>query len=419
MTRADPNPARSHAASVREVTHPGKCRRHLYGLPAPRILDTLRETRRNAGPAREEREMSQKDPQTITFNVARRSFGSVDGQAVELFTLTNGTLEANILSYGAIIQAIHAPDTKGNKANVALGFATLDDYRKSRGHFGAIAGRYANRIGGASFELDGHRYELPANNGQNTLHGGPNGLDKQVWKTDAEVTGDGAMATLHHVSPDGYNGFPGNLDITVTYTVMSANALRITYEATTDKPTVLNLTNHSYFNLSGEGTGTALDHELMVEADTYTVTDAESIPTGEIASVDGTPLDFRQSTAINDRIRDGSCSQLVFGMGYDQNYIIRRESDGALVRAARLRDPKSGRHLEVHTTEPAVQFYSGNQIVGTLVGTSGRLYRPGDGLCLETQHYPDSPNHPDFPSTVLRPGETYQSTTIYTFATGL
>lgn len=363
--------------------------------------------------------MSQKSPQTISYNVARRSFGSVDGKQVELFTLTNGALEVCILSYGAIVQAINVPDAKGNTANVALGFATLDDYRHASGHFGAIAGRYANRIGGASFELDGTTYKLPANNHGNTLHGGPNALDKQVWEADAKVTGDGAVATLHHVSPDGTNGFPGNLDITVTYTVMSANALRIAYEATTDKPTVVNLTNHSYFNLAGEGSGTALDHELTIEASHYTVTDAESIPTGKIASVENTPLDFRQSTVINDRIRDGSCDQLVFGMGYDQNYIIDREVDGGLVRAARLKDPTSGRHMEVHTTEPAVQFYSGNQIVGTLVGTSGRLYRPGDGICLETQHYPDSPNHPNFPSTVLRPGETYTSTTIYTFASGL
>lgn len=360
--------------------------------------------------------MSQEEPPTIAYNVARRSFGSVDGTTVELFTLTNGSLEVSVLSYGAIVQAIQAPDRRGNTANVALGFATLEDYRASSGHFGAIAGRYANRIGGASFALDGARYDLPANNGANTLHGGPNSLDKRVWEADAGVTGDGATATLHYVSPDGDNGFPGTLDITVAYTVMAANALRIAYTATTDKSTVVNLTNHSYFNLSGEGSGTALDHELMIEAGTYTVADAASIPTGEIASVAGTPLDFRQATVINDRIRDGSCEQLVFGMGYDQNYIIDREVGGGLVRAARLKDPTSGRHMEVHTTEPGVQFYSGNQIVGTLVGTSGRLYRPGDGICLETQHYPDSPNRPDFPSTVLRPGETFESTTIYTFS---
>jgi aldose 1-epimerase len=329
-------------------------------------------------------------------------------------------MDVTIMTYGGIVQAIRVPDRDGNVANVALGFADLDAYVAGNPYFGTITGRYANRIARGTFVLDGERYRLALNNGENHLHGGLVGFDKVVWDAEALPDGaDGPALRLTYTSPDGEEGYPGTLDVAVTYTLTDDNELRVDYLATTDAPTVVNLTNHSYFNLEGEGTGTIYDHELMLNASAYTPVDATLIPTGEIAPVAGTPFDFTEATAIGERIRDGGNEQIVIGRGYDHNWVLDRADpeDGELVLAARLSEPDSGRVLEIETTEPGIQFYSGNFLDGTLIGTSGRAYRQGDGLALETQHYPDSPNQPDFPSTELRPGEEYRSTTVYRFTT--
>jgi aldose 1-epimerase len=345
----------------------------------------------------------------------RESFGTVDGQRVDRFTLTSTAgMEVKLLAYGGIIQAVTVPDRAGNLANVTLGFNTLDDYvQRNIPYFGAITGRYANRIEGGCFPLDGREVQLSQNVAPDTLHGGFRGFDKQVWA--AEAIEDGVR--FHRLSPAGEGGFPGNLAVTVEYRLpASENALRIDYGATTDAPTVLNLTNHAYWNLAGDGAGTIEDHEIMLNASAYTPVKPNQMPTGEIASVEGTPLDFRAARRIGDRIRSDH-EQMVWSLGYDHNFVLDRgDADAsALVLAARLRDPASGRTLEVTTTEPGIQFYSGNFLQGTIVGASGRTYRQADGLALETQHFPDSPNHPNFPSTVLRPGEEFRSTTVFKF----
>lgn len=341
-----------------------------------------------------------------------------NGKAVEIYTLTNSRgMEVTVLTYGGILQSIKVPDRRGKLANVTLGYDNLDDYVNNNGpYFGAIIGRYGNRIGGASFELDGTTYNLPANNGPNTLHGGDFGFDKRVWSVDDTGTDrDSAWITLSYTSEHLEEGFPGELDTTVTYTLTNKNQIVMDYHATTDAPTHVNLTNHAYWNLGGEGTGTIEDHKLQLKASHYTPVDETLIPTGEIAPVAGTPFDFTRPTEIGERIR-GSHEQLLFGRGYDHNWVLDRHGDG-MELAARLSDRDSGRVLSVFTTEPGIQFYSGNFLDGTLVGTGGNTYRQGDGLALETQHYPDSPNKPDFPSTVLRPGEEYETTTIYQFTT--
>jgi aldose 1-epimerase len=306
------------------------------------------------------------------------------------------------------------PDRRGRPANVALGFATLDDYVELNNpgpYFGAIIGRYANRIANGRFTLDGVTYQIPQNNGDNALHGGPEGFDTKVWTATPGQRGGDPTLRLDYTSPDGEMGFPGTLRATNIYTI-TKDSIRIDYRATTDKKTVINLTNHSYFNLAGEGTGTIYDHKLQINARRTTPVDAELIPTGQIVPVAGTPLDFTRPTAIGDRIRDNH-QQLVFGRGYDHNWVV----DGSGLRLhARLSEPTSGRVLSMFSEEPGIQFYSGNFLDGTLYGTSGRAYRQGDGLALETQHFPDSPNHPNFPSTVLAPGDTYRTTTIYTFS---
>ena len=353
--------------------------------------------------------------------ITSEPFGEVDGAAVELYTLTNANgMDVAITTYGGIVQAIRVPDRDGNFANVALGFASLDDYVAGSPYFGAITGRYANRIARGTFEVAGERYRVALNNGENHLHGGLVGFDKVIWEAaqvpDAE---DGVALQLHYTSPDGEEGYPGTLYVEVTYTLTDDNELRVDYRATTDAPTIVNLTNHSYFNLEGEGTGSIYDHELTLNASSYTPVDETLIPTGEIAPVAGTPFDFTQPTAIGERIRDGSSEQIVIGHGYDHNWVLDRDDPegGELIEAATLTDPDSGRVLEVSTTEPGIQFYSGNFLDGTLIGTGGRVYRQGDGLALETQHYPDSPNQPDFPSTELAPGEEFTSTTVYAFST--
>jgi aldose 1-epimerase len=352
------------------------------------------------------------------LDVKRERFGTMpDGTVVHRYTLTNGRgMEVKLITYGGAIQSLRVPDRHGRKANVTLGFSTLEGYlNPGNPYFGCITGRYANRIDEGQFTLDGVDYQLDINNDPNHLHGGFVGFDKVVW--DAKVVrGKGFVGVqFTYLSPDGDQKYPGALDTVVTYTLNKRNALRMRYEATTDAPTIVNLTNHAYWNLAGEGTGDINDHKLLLNASNYTPVDPTLIPTGAIDPVAGTPMDFTRSTRIGKRIRDGF-EQLVIGRGYDHNWVLDRRGSG-LELAARLEDPGSGRVLEVLTEEPGIQFYSGNFLDGTLYGTSNRAYRQGDGLALETQHYPDSPNHDNFPSTVLRPGEKYDTTTVYRFST--
>jgi aldose 1-epimerase len=354
-----------------------------------------------------------------TPNLEVGPFGEVGGESVEIYTLSLGVIEVTVLSYGGIIQAIRVPDRDGTVANVALGFATIEDYvnYNVEPYFGALIGRYANRIANGSFTLDGRTYQLPVNNGPNSLHGGIRGFDKYVWAAEEIREPDAVGVRLSRVSPDDEEGYPGALAVDVSYWLTTGNQLRIDYHATTDAPTVLNLSNHSYFNLAGEGSGPVFDHVLTLNAGHYTPVDAGLIPTGEIIPVAGTPFDFRLGQPIGARIREGD-PQLVTGHGYDHNFVIDRPSpaDQSLTVAATVHEPGSGRRLEIQTTEPGIQFYSGNFLTGALVGTSGRSYRQSDGFALETQHFPDSPNRAGFPSTILRPGKEYRSTTVYTFA---
>lgn len=346
--------------------------------------------------------------------IDRGDFGEIDGRALSLFMLTNASGgQVGITEYGGIVVSLKVPDRHGEFGDVVLGFDTLDAYIADTPYFGAITGRYANRIAGGRFSLDGTDYELAVNNPPNALHGGIKGFDKVVWNGEPNAEGDGVV--FKYVSADGEEGYPGTLTAQVTYTWTDDHELLIDYEATTDKPTVLNLTNHSYFNLKDGGASPILDHELTIDADRYTPVDETSIPTGELAALEGTPLDFRQPAAIGARIGDDH-EQLRFGAGYDHNYVLNRESE-SLALAATVYEPESGRVMEVLTTEPGVQFYSGNFLDGHHVGKGGVAYEHRSGLCLETQHYPDSPNQPEFPSTVLRPGETYSTQTVYRFST--
>jgi aldose 1-epimerase len=352
-------------------------------------------------------------------SITKAPFGDVSGQAVDRYTLKNcNDMEVKILTYGGILQEISVPDRKNKVANVTLGFDNLADYVAKSPYFGCITGRYANRIALGQFTLDGVTYQLPINNPPNSLHGGDVGFDKHVWAATPFTTSKTVGLVLEFTSPDGDQGYPGELTTKVTYTLTQQNEIVMDYHATTDAPTIVNLTNHAYFNLEGEGTSAIYDHVLELNAPQYTPVDPTLIPTGAIDPVAGTPLDFTKPTAIGDRIRDGH-PQLVIGRGYDHNWVLNRSNpnDKALILAARVREPDSGRVLSIYTQEPGIQFYSGNFLDGTLVGTSGRMYRQGDGFALETQHYPDSPNHANFPSTVLRPGEVYETQTIYQFST--
>jgi len=338
---------------------------------------------------------------------------SPDGQAVELFTLKNSHgLEARIMTWGAALVSLKVPDAQGHSGDVVLGFDDLDGYLKQDYFFGKVVGRYANRIARGRFTLDGKVYKLYVNNGLNSLHGGQRGFDKRVW---TPLHADGHTLELQYTSKDGEEGYPGTLVVTVRYTVAEDNELRIDYTATTDKDTVLNLSNHSYFNLGGAGNGTILDEDLQINADRFTPVDSGLIPTGELRSVAGTPMDFRQPTRIGARI-DSDDQQLKFGRGYDHNWVLNK-SDAALTLAVRVHDPRSGRVMEVLTTEPGVQFYTGNFLQGPINGKDGQVYQHRAALCLETQHFPDSPNHPAFPTTELKAGQTYRSATIFRFST--
>lgn len=336
----------------------------------------------------------------------------LDGAPVQRITLRNpqGAF-ARLTGYGAMFTELHVPDREGKLGDVALGFDDLQTYLKGHPFFGNTTGRYANRIAGAKFSVDGQTYSLAANSGANHIHGGPRGLDKQNWKAEAVDSKEGAAVRFTHVSPDGAEGYPGNLRLSVTYTLTDANEFRIDYEATTDKATVLNLTNHAYFNLRGAGEGDVLGHVLKLHADHYTPADAALIPTGEIRSVAGTPLDFRQPTAIGAR-----WSQLPESLkGYDHNFVLNDWAPGKLVPCAEVYEPVSGRRMKVRTTEPGVQIYTAIHL-RNVTGKGGKVYQPAYGVCLETQHFPDSPNKPTFPSVLLRPGQVFRSTTSYGFS---
>ncbi len=348
--------------------------------------------------------------------VTRSTFGKTpDGATVDLFTLTNSHgAEIRVITYGGIIVSIRVPDKNGRMDDVVLGFDDFAGYLSGKSpYFGAIVGRYANRIGGGQFSLDGKIYQLAKNNGQNHLHGGLKGFDKVVWSAADINLADSRGVAFSYMSPDGDEGYPGNLRMRVTYTLTDSDELRIDYHATSDKATPINLTNHSYFNLRGAGTGDILGHQLMIDADRYTPIDTGLIPTGSIAPVEGTPLDFRTLTPIGQRI-DAGDEQIRNGKGYDHNFVLNRKGTG-LVQFARVVEPETGRTLEVSTTEPGVQFYSGNFLDGTITGKMGRVYGRRGGFSLETQHFPDSPNKPQFPSTILNPGSEYRSQTVFRF----
>ena len=343
------------------------------------------------------------------------TFGKMpDGETIDLYTLTNRSgMQVAITNYGGRVVSLVVPNRKGQMGDVVLGFDNLEGYLAPNPYFGALVGRYANRIGHAKFTLDGKEYHLAANDGPNSLHGGLQGFDKRVWQ-GKRIPGEHPAVELTYLSKDGEEGYPGDLSVKVVYTLMGDNALRIDYTATTDKDTVLNLTNHSYFNLAGQGNGDILKQEMMINADSFTPIDSTLIPTGEIRKVEGTPLDFRKSTPIGERI-DADDDQLKFGKGYDFNFVLNRSGHG-LTLAARAKDPESGRVLEVLTTQPGIQFYSGNFLDGTIHGRDGKVYGRRSAFCLETQHFPDSPNKPDFPSTELKPGQTYHEVTVYKFS---
>lgn len=351
----------------------------------------------------------------MSSSITRQPFGQTPaGEPVELFTLKNakGT-EVAITNYGGIVVSIRTADRAGNFADIALGHDSLDGYLKPHPYFGAIIGRYGNRIGNAVFKLNGVEYKLARNDGANSLHGGVKGFDKVVWYArQTKVEGAPALE-LAYVSKDGEEGYPGTLATTVIYSLNDNNELRIDYSATTDKDTVVNLTNHSYFNLAGQGEGDILGHVMMINASRFTPVDSGLIPTGELKPVEGTPFDFRTPTPIGARINNAD-EQLKLGRGYDHNFVLDGEA-GTLRLAARVTEPKSGRTLEVLTTEPGIQFYTGNFLDGSITGKGGKVYGRRYGFCLETQHFPDSPNKPEFPSTVLKPGGRYASTTIYRF----
>lgn len=340
-------------------------------------------------------------------------FGTADGKPVTLYTLKNAKgAEAKIMNYGGLVQSLTMPDRAGKFADIVLGYDNVEGYIKVTPYFGALIGRYGNRIGGAKFTLDGQTYTLAANNGPNSLHGGVKGFDKVVWNV---VKATGNSLELQYLSKDGEEGFPGNLNVTAIYTLTDDNELKLTFHATTDKATVVNLTHHSYFNLAGQGNGDILGHEVYINADKTTPVDSTLITTGEFADVTGTPFDFRKPIAIGARINDPN-TVLQYGPGYDHNWVINQAKPGQLGLQARVTEPTSGRVMEVWSDEPGLQFYAGNFLDGTITGKGGKVYQRRTGFCMEPQHYPDSPNKANFPSVVLRPGQTYKNTIIYKFS---
>jgi aldose 1-epimerase len=349
---------------------------------------------------------------TMKADVKQEPYGKMpDGTQVDRYTLTNANgMQAGIITYGGALVQFMAPDKSGKLGDVVIAMDDLDGMRKQDNFFGALIGRYGNRIGKAQFVLDGQTYKLPANNGPNTLHGGPEGFDKKVWTAAKGPMAEGPSLELTYTSKDGEMGFPGTLNAKVVYTLTNNNALRIDYTATTDKPTVVNLTNHAYWSLAGEGD--ILAHEVTINADRFTPVDDTLIPTGELKPVKGTPFDFTTATAIGARINQDD-QQLKYGKGYDHNWVLNK-TDASMTKAAEVRDPKSGRVMEVWTTEPGLQFYTGNFLNGTFKG-KGRSFDLRSAFCMETQHFPDSPNKPSFPSTTLRPGQTYRTTSEYRF----
>lgn len=348
----------------------------------------------------------------------RGDFGALaDGTRIESVELANGKgMSVRIIALGAAIQQLMVPDREGRAADVVLGYPTAQQYLDQPQYFGATVGRYANRIARGKFTLDGKQYQLETNDGPNHLHGGKRGLDKVVWKIDSVSAGSPARVVLSHTSPDGAGGYPGKLQVTATYSLNDRNELSIEYRASTDEPTVVNITNHSYFNLAGEAANSdVMDHRLTLFASSYTPVDETLIPTGELRAVDGTPFDFRRPKAIGERIRDGKDEQLRIGRGYDHNFVVDGKPN-QLRPAARVEDPASGRAMELLATGPGVQFYSGNFLDATSVGKTGRVYRQGDGLCLEPQVFPDAPNRGDFPTSRLNPGATYVNTMVLRFS---
>ncbi len=354
-----------------------------------------------------------KTPKT---GITKSVFGKMpDGRKMNLYTLRNRNgIQVEITNYGGKIVSLWVPDRNGNLADVVLGFNNLAPYLGNEPHFGTLIGRFGNRIAGGRFTLEGVEIQLPLNRPPNTLHGGMEGFDRKVW-TARGIPGNPPGIELTYVSPDGEEKFPGNLAAKAVYTLTDSNELRLDYTASTDKTTIVNLTNHSYFNLAGHGNGDILGHLMMINADQFTPTDSAQIPTGEIRSVASTPFDFREPTAIGARI-DQDDPQLKSGRGYDHNFVLNHDGHD-LALAARAVDPTSGRAMEVLTTQPGVQFYTGNFLDGSLRGKEGKTYPRRSAFCLETQHFPDAPNHPNFPSTVLKPGETYQETAIFRFST--
>ncbi len=348
--------------------------------------------------------------------VTKEPFGKMpDGTVIHKFTLSNGNgMEVAVINYGAIVQSIKTRDRNDNMEDVVLGFDDLQSYIEDDSYFGGLVGRYGNRIAEGTFTLEGQKYTLAANNGPNHLHGGNKGFNKVVWEAEAASTEEAAAVKMHYLSKDGEEGYPGNLNTTVTYSLNEANEFEIEYEATTDKPTVVNLTHHGYFNLSGNCERSILEHELYINAHRFTPVDETLIPTGELRPVEGTPFDFTEPTPIGARINEDN-QQLQYGKGYDHNWVL-NEVDGTFKLQTSLYDPKSGRLLEIYTVEPGMQFYSGNFLDGSITGKNGKTYQYRYGLCLEPQHFPDSPNQPDFPSTVLRPGEKYQTASVYKFS---
>lgn len=347
--------------------------------------------------------------------IRKLPFGHAGTNTVDIYTLTNAHgIEARIMTYGATIVSLKTPDRHGHLQNIVLGFDALEPYLAGVPYFGATVGRYANRIANGRFTLDGKTYQLPHNDGSNSLHGGLRGFDKRIWTAEQRDTPQGPTLRLTYVSADGEEGYPGRLTAHATYRLGDDDTLTITFEATTTAPTPVNLANHAYFNLSGDPSHTILDHVLTIDANRFTPVSPTLIPTGERRGVAGTPFDFRTATAIGSRIESGD-DQLRIGKGYDHNWILTKPQPGAMTRAAVLADPVSGRSLEVRTTQPGLQFYSGNFLDGKPAG-GGTVFQHRTGLCLETQHFPDSPNHPDFPPTILRPGETYSQTTVLAFS---